>query len=1305
MKKKQRKKRHLKIENLEPRILWNAVPAADLQLPDTAPAGEQIEFEVKLENQSDGEAGRNPFVDVHLDADMTFDSAALEGTNVNGQSVVFDGNGQATHPITGELITGTAGDTLIAFDLKNINESFAAGESARLSVFANIDNGLALEDQINVSASFGFDDDTANDGVIEARSALNTESIEVQDFSLFTKLSQEEFEIGDTGTVTTNVVMSAEAGEFSSLQIKQVIPDGVSVDPNDINAGILQFDGGITAIIANVQVIQENGQDVVFIDLTDVENNPAQNTDAIDIVISYNFDVAGNIGDVNNFATSLEADQVLLFDKFIVGNDDSATITEAGVGRVEFSNELFDADVTLASNSGNTVLERAVDFQGFDFEGQEIFERSLHFRVGTENGLEGEVDPDIPGNDNEFFGIATATFDFIDPNNNDATIALENLKASFLDLDGFGNEANAEVIRIQGFLNGVEVDPQLVFLGDLLEQIDDSTFRSTDGAFVDFNPDVNVELFFTEVDQIVFTFKTDQTQISRDSFVGNFKRQVLDVNSETSFTTVGRDLQLEKELLVVDINGVEADATDVANNPVDAGDLLRIRNTIQHVAGQSNTVALIDNFSDIIPDNTTIEGDITIRDDEGNILATVDPTDANLVTFNGNEFTLNFDQIDSNLREVGVDQVVIIEYDVRIEDTVEVQEDLQTTATLVHDGNAPEQASEQTEVSTRLEVTTNLTDENDQAITEAQLGDIIRINTDVDMTEGTYPDLVITQVLPEGVVPDLNNITINGIVEEGQNAPDVTAVFDANNNRVTFTFNGNHVVGGEDGFSANGEIEIIYDTVVDDVTDLIAQGVNNRFSFNITTDANFTDFNAVVVNAVQDQDPIDILLPQLNLNEEILLGNNVIIDDANGDAQDQNDINEQVDAGDTLTVRSTVSHDAASLGASNVETFANVIPTGTSLASDVTLTIRDDNGNVLQNISVAAADAVVNGDISIDLEAQGLDQLGTNDTLTVEYDLLVEDVVQANQELDTDAAVTADGVDLDDTNKVTITPLLEIETTLTPQSDPLSIGDSVEINNVINATEGTASNLVVTQVLPEGLIPDGFDENGNLVDATEFTFTGIADTNGNAIAANDAANVTITFNAANGTLTFTFLNDVVFAAEDGFSPNNEATIVYNATLDNVDVIVDGNETVETTIEQDDNNDQPLDDDDTDNLTIGIPVLVVDQVVNDAGGAQIADNQGVVDNNQQIDAGDTLTIVNTISHDNASTSASNLENFTDDLPNEDLVVVNNSVTIQLLDVNGAVVETVNVAAADAVDVNGDIDLDLANELNRSVLDQG
>ncbi|WP_372366212.1 hypothetical protein [Candidatus Uabimicrobium sp. HlEnr_7] len=454
-----------------------------------------------------------------------------------------------------------------------------------------------------------------------------------------------------------------------------------------------------------------------------------------------------------------------------------------------------------------------------------------------------------------------------------------------------------------------------------------------------------------------------------------------------------------------------------------------------------------------------------------------------------------------------------------------------------------------------------------------------------------------------------------------------------------------------------------------------------------------------MINADQDLDPIDILLPQVELDEVILLGDTVIVNDNGADAQEAG---EEVDAGDTLTVRSTINHNAASRGASNLETFTNEIATGTSIVGDITLTLTDANGNE-QEITVLATDAVSGADISIDLDAvlqdNGIDQLGTGETLTVEYDVLVEDVVQANQTLDTNAAVAADGVDLADTNQVTISPLLEIETTLTPESDPLNVGDSVEISNVINATEGTATNLVITQVLPEGLIPDGFDANGNLVDANEFAINGILDTEGN------APDVTITFNAEDGTLTFTFDEDVVFAAEDGFSVNDEATIVYNATLDNVDAIVDPNETVETTITQDDNNDAPLEDDDSDNIVLSVPVLLVDQVVEDANGDVIADNAGVIDNNQQIDAGDTLTIVNTITHDeNNSVGAATLENFTDDLPNNDLVVVNN-VTIELLDVNGDVVETVTLAAADAIDANGDIDIDLAAELNRSVLEQG
>ncbi|WP_372366213.1 hypothetical protein [Candidatus Uabimicrobium sp. HlEnr_7] len=1058
--KKKQKKRHLKIENLEPRILWNAVPAADMQAPETAPGGEQVEFEITLENEGT-EAGRNPFVDVHLDSEITFDSASLEGTNVGGQTAVFDAAGQATHPITGEVINGTAGDTLVTFDLKDINSSFAPGESARLSVLATANNGLITGDTLDVASSFGFEDNTANDGNIEARSALQSETITVQDFSLTTKLSQNEFEVGDTGTSTINVIVSPNAGDFVSLQIRQVIPDGATLDLATLN---VDFDNGTTGTLQNSQILQENGNDVLFLDFIDIENNAGQNTDAADISITYDFEVSGDINDVNTFNATLEADQILDFESIsnnVVGN---------GSSQINFSNGNFTADVDIATNSNETVFELATDFSN-----DPGFQETVHFRVGRANDNNGDG----------IFGIATATFDFKDLNGN--TIGLENLKASFLDLDGFGNNGDAEIIEIRGFLNGQEIVPEQVFKGDLLNELDINTYQSTDGAFIDFNPDVNIELFFSEVDQIVFVFQSNQNQLPRDSFIGNFKQSVVDVNAETSFKVVDRDLELDKELFLVN-GGQEFDATDVANNPVDAGDLLRIRNTIDHADAQNTAVAIIDSFSDTIPNNTTIEGNITVLDGNGNVLATIDPADANLVTFNGTEFTLNFDQLDENVSEVGADEVRVIEYDVRIDDSIEVQEDLVTTATLIHDNKAPEQATEQTEVSTKLEIATTLTDENGDALGTVNIGDTIKVQTLIDSTEATYNDLVVTQILPVGLIPDTNgdgvvnanDFTISGIVDSDGDAAVPVVVFNENNGALTFTFPVGSIISGEDGFSANGEVEILYDLIVDADTLVDDDGVDdNIFNFDITTDATFTDNDGNTVDAVQDIDPVAIQLaaPVLLVDQ--------IVEDANGnviaDNQGVVDNSQQIDAGDTLTIVNTITHDENnSIGAASLENFTDDLPNNDLVVvNNVTIELLDVNGDVVETVTLAAADAIdANGDIDIDLAAElNRSVLEQGEEVVVTYDVSVQDTVQVADDLLTSAEVTHDSTrNAQDANALTVPSVIEPVTTLTDENDQLiteaELGDTIRVNVDVNATEGTYPDLVITQVLPEGVTPD-----------------------------------------------------------------------------------------------------------------------------------------------------------------------------------------------------------------------------------------
>ena len=1071
------KKRFLKIQNLEPRILWNAVPAANLQLSETAPAGETIEFEVAVENlQDSAQAGANPFVDIHLDADVSFDSATLEGNIVDAVSTVFNNLGQAIHPITGEIIDGTVGDTLVALNLTNLNESFAPGELEKIAIQATLDPGLVAQDTIDISAAFGFDDNIPNDGNIEARSALVTASIVVDDISLFSKLSDHAFEIGDTGISTIHAIIQENVGDFNNLQIRQVLPDGIAVDVNTLS---ISFDNGINATVQNAQIIQINGQNVLSVDINDVQKDPAQNTNLADISITYEFNVIGNIGDVNTFTTTLDADQILLLE------------------------------------------------------------------------------------------------------------------------------------------------------------------------------------------------------------------------SQTEFTTVSTNLEIQKELLLLE-QGLELDATDLINNPVDAGDLLRIRNTIQHIDTQSNTVATIESFSDVLPNNTSIASDITISDTNGNTLSVISSANAEVVTFNNNVFTLDFTDLGENIKELGVLQSLIIEYDVRIENTAQVGQVLASTAVIAHDGRISQPTTTETEVSNRFSVTTNLTDENGLPLGIIETGDAIKVRIDIDSTEATFNDLTVSQIIPLGLLPDTNrdgivnevDFIVNGIVDSNGNDVAPTVSFDENTRELRLVFPDGSVVSGEEGFSADAEIEILYDLVAQNLGELVDNdGVNdNILNVGLTTNASFTDAQGEQVDAEEDFDLILLGIALLELDQVILdPDGNILIDNARGEEV-------RIDAGDTIVVQNTIAHTVNSVATLLLQDFSDTLPENTQFSdanAAVTVTIPDAllGGTVDIVLTENQVDPQGDGTIEIDLLAlllaNNINVLGLGQEVIITYELSVQSSIQAGDDITTNAKITHDLInEATDVNSAQVEGELTVNTTITDNNgNPIAaaqVGDTLNISTAIVATEGSHDGLSITYALPVGLVPDG-----------NFIVTGVEDINGNPV------DPVVTIDEVNGTVTLEFPDGTIVSPEEGFGAGPGITVSYSTQLDNVDNLQDSDNQLSfdiTTNAQFTNADGNIvnADPDIDTITITLAALQIDEQLLDSNGNVISNNGA---QNIDVDAGDSLTVRSTIEHDALSRGAANVQIFNNVLPeNTQFADANAAVIVTLPDGN-----TVTLTAAAVEDGNGNISVDLGQLL--------
>ena len=145
-------------------------PVATVNVNGPVMLGESFDFSVVMENAgSPGDVGFQPFIDIvlptqgvedvdegiHLvsNSDVTF----LGQTNaVTVTTRTFDASGEAVHPLTGETILGTPGDTLII--AQPLNGSFAPGQpEITIDVKALLSELANIETPLSIVARAGFD--------------------------------------------------------------------------------------------------------------------------------------------------------------------------------------------------------------------------------------------------------------------------------------------------------------------------------------------------------------------------------------------------------------------------------------------------------------------------------------------------------------------------------------------------------------------------------------------------------------------------------------------------------------------------------------------------------------------------------------------------------------------------------------------------------------------------------------------------------------------------------------------------------------------------------------------------------------------------------------------------------------------------------------------------------------------------------------------------------------------------------------------------------------------------------------------
>lgn len=149
------------VEILEDRIMLTAEPTVTVDAPAEIPLGGDVDITLAFEN-TDTDVGFAPFVDLILpttgadgDDGISLTNATFLGQAVTTFQVVFDGSGEAVHPLAVDaagdpiIVTGTPGDTLVVFQLPF--GSFAPDQTP-----AEIDVTLSLSDLADVDVPLDF---------------------------------------------------------------------------------------------------------------------------------------------------------------------------------------------------------------------------------------------------------------------------------------------------------------------------------------------------------------------------------------------------------------------------------------------------------------------------------------------------------------------------------------------------------------------------------------------------------------------------------------------------------------------------------------------------------------------------------------------------------------------------------------------------------------------------------------------------------------------------------------------------------------------------------------------------------------------------------------------------------------------------------------------------------------------------------------------------------------------------------------------------------------------------------------------
>lgn len=251
-------------EPLEPRLLFAAQPVATVSAPGTALIGDHVTATVTFQNVPDGSAGGDvgygPFIDVviptsghdgHEPPNPHDDGLTLNGATAFGQSlpvtqVVFDANGNATHPFlkdsNGDPVVihaadfgAQAGDTLAVISLPF--GSFVPDQPAvAVQLDLTVSNLADANYPLNIVAQGGFqygldplDNPTVDPPVLGPQSSAAVTPV-VMELTKTNNYHEDETVSGPNFPGTYQIAVNIATGQtLDNLVVTDHLPDGIVV--------------------------------------------------------------------------------------------------------------------------------------------------------------------------------------------------------------------------------------------------------------------------------------------------------------------------------------------------------------------------------------------------------------------------------------------------------------------------------------------------------------------------------------------------------------------------------------------------------------------------------------------------------------------------------------------------------------------------------------------------------------------------------------------------------------------------------------------------------------------------------------------------------------------------------------------------------------------------------------------------------------------------------------------------------------------------------------------------------------------